>query len=241
MKSPDAGSWTIMKKNKLHIRKRHYFVIRKDVVPKLDNLTKEQFQLSLQLHSSASFELMETHWQQPIRFVVVSSKDFTSLSNDSNNIKFNCCGNDYIFNHNKTPNFRLCGAVVYVGKNDVTLKDMFTFKDVGAIEESFANGFGNRRCASCLGINLYLGPRLSHRPRQTVACLDEMCKFFSDNCRQNWKWPQALQVRKKVCHAANKMIKVGTHLNPLYTHFVGEDTCRYELLGANDRGRSLSC
>ena len=86
----------------------------KDVIPQLDNLPKVQFQETIQLLSSLSFQLMETDTQQPFQFVVISSKDFSSLSservnNKLVNAKFSCCGNNYIFNHNKTPNFNLRG------------------------------------------------------------------------------------------------------------------------------------
>ena len=138
-------------------------------MPQLDNLPKVQFQETIQLLSSLSFQLMETDAQQPFQFVVVSSKDMVTNSMSSNVCLVSQCSQ---------------GTVIVCLENDATLKNMFASNDVGAIEESFANG-SSWQCAPCLGINLYLGPRVSHRPRQTVVC-HQLHRKLDEALRQTW-------------------------------------------------------
>jgi len=123
-------------------------------------------------------------------------------------------------------NVDLPGITVSMWMQDCSAINLFSIQDVNDVYNSFGLGFGPRcRCFS-LGINLYMGERLSTMTTQSPNQGRGKGLIHADYYRKYYSYAEKrLTPQSKLRHAGKAVIDLFRRVNDNYLSFVGYKTC----------------
>jgi len=206
----------------------------------------EEYELSL------TVTLMEVFSARPVRFSLVEEQEFLSLQQQKKLTRFEACGNGYLLSCNNDADCSLPGKLfltialtsiftTFIDSNRCCIsgagtpvswwghdENLYEFPYPALLDAHRAVhlGFGDRRCSHCIGINVYLGRRSSHRPQPSPFVHSKGNIHDQDYQRKKWCMMRLLKIRLLMKRAMKSMETFSHSTNPIFRRFVGERTCQ---------------
>ena len=227
-------------------RKMHYALIHYSNVQILQELTKKEYNDTLDRVGVLKFSLYQPTIDQPTRFCIVNKKEFDYMTANPklyswdavkpmDDKKQHCCelkmvggddGDDpkFLYGITDLPHVMLPGICVSMWKYSKEIQDV-SLDFINTIEKCFGRGFGDRSCAPCLGVNSYFGhhynKRVIDRPETQPGT-----RFHDHYGRQTDKYQEMIPICQKYIYAqARRVREEAQKMNNNYMLFVGYDTC----------------
>jgi hypothetical protein len=213
--------------NRISIRERNYHAIKKDEVDKINNLPEPVFNKKLNELSKKTISLLQVQSlrSNPIRFVHCPHNEFMKQKERKGSEYLEHEKSKYVFAFSNAPNIDIKGLVMSMWVYDKA-EAHFSFEDLQITESAVGAGFGDRRSMKCIGVNVYMGSRLSSRPRKTPLIHSKDLIYRHDFSRKGFQFYEELAtIRKKLCESVRQVAGIAKDINPEYHNFIGRNTC----------------
>lgn len=226
--------------NRISVRKRNFHAIKKDEVGKINNLLECRFDEKLIELSKETIPLLEIRSlrDNPIRFVRCSHDEFMKQKKQKGNQYLEYGKSKYVFAFSSAKNIEINGCVMSMWVYNKA-EPCFSFKDLETTQSAVGGGFGDRGTMQCTGVNVYMGSRLSKRPRPSPLMHSKDKIYWHDFWRKHYQCLEQLApIRKKLCKAVRQVAKVAKDINSEYHNFIGRHTCSFRsimTLGTSER------